>query len=173
MPLPDDDPHLLAVRKAYGVRRAARSGVLLTAHIDDGLVILDALGARQEALQAFCLHPLVQGDDDLAKAFVEDGALVGVDVAPLALVLAMEYRRCANAHLSHHAKETLAAVSLAPFDDVRLMLIADKVQNRRDFERHHLGTHPRSAELDGYFRRWLGFLDVDEARYQSLVACLP
>jgi hypothetical protein len=71
-----------------------------------------------------------------------------------------------------HAPETLAAVSLAPFDEVRLMLVADKVQNRRDFERHHLGMHPRSAELDAYFRRWLAFLDVDEPRYRSLVATL-
>jgi hypothetical protein len=172
MPLDDHDPHLLAIRRLYGDRRARRSGVLLMAHVVEGLLILDELSASTAALQAFCLHPIVQADGELAAAFVDGGVLVDADVSPFAVTLALEYRRCANAHLSMHAPETLAAVSLAPFDEVRLMLVADKVQNRRDFERHHLGMHPRSAELDAYFRRWLAFLDVDEPRYRSLVATL-
>jgi hypothetical protein len=166
--LEPDDVHLRAIRAFYGDRRAERSGVALIHHIDDGVAILGALDARIVAMQAFCLHPIVQMDEDLSRAFVAGGALDGERVDPLALTLALEYRRCANAHLSRHAPETLQHVSLAPFDDVKLMLIADKVQNRRDFDRHHVSTHPRAHELTAYFARWLAFLGVDEKRYQQL-----
>lgn len=167
--LPPDDVHLRAIRAFYGERRAERSRVLLMNHIEEGLTILDALDARIVAKQAYCLHPLVQMDDDLARAFTTGGSLDGVRVDPLALAIALEYRRCANAHLSRHAPDTLQHVSLAPFDDVKLMLIADKVQNRRDFRRHHADTHARAAELEAYFARWLAFLGVDERRYDELV----
>lgn len=170
--LAHDDVHLRAIRASYGERRAERSGVLLMHHVEEGLAILDALDARIVAKQAFCLHPLVQMDEDLARAFTTGGALDGVRVDPLALAIALEYRRCANAHLSRHAPETLQHVSFAPFDDVKHMLIADKVQNRRDFDRHHAATHERAAELTAYFARWLALLGVDEKRYDDLVALI-
>jgi hypothetical protein len=50
------------------------------------------------------------------------------------------------------------------------MLIADKGQNRKDFELHHARTHPRAAELRSYFANWLGRLTISETRYQELVA---
>lgn len=169
--LSPDDPHLRAVRAFYGERRAERSGVRLIEHIHDGLAIMAAIDARTVAQRAFCLHPLVQMDDDLARTFADDKqktALAGCELLPLAL--AMEYRRCANAHLSKHAPETLTQISFAPFvAELRDMLIADKVQNRRDFERHHAKTHERAAELAEYFARWLAFLGVDEERYQKLI----
>ncbi len=167
-----DDVHLRAIRAFYDDRRAERSGVPLIHHVHEGLTILDALDARIVAKQAFCLHPLVQMDDDLARAFSTGGSLDGERVDPLALAIALEYRRCANAHLSRHAPETLQHVSLAPFDDVKLMLIADKVQNRRDFERHHLDTHERAADLTSYFARWLTYLGIDERRYNELVTLI-
>jgi hypothetical protein len=170
--LPHDDVHLRAIRSFYGERRAERSGVQLIHHVHEGLTILDALDARIVAKQAFCLHPIVQMDDDLARAFVSGGPLDGVRVDPLALTIALEYRRCANAHLSRHAPETLYQISFAPFDDVKLMLVADKVQNRRDFDRHHATTHERAAELTAYFARWLALLGIDERRYDELVALI-
>jgi hypothetical protein len=48
------------------------------------------------------------------------------------------------------------------------MLIADKVQNRKDFERYHRDTHPRARDLDHYFRNWLIALRVTETRYHEL-----
>jgi hypothetical protein len=47
------------------------------------------------------------------------------------------------------------------------MLIADKVQNRKDFELYHEATHPRSKELAMYFRLWLEKLGVSEENYQQ------
>lgn len=168
--LAHDDIHFRAIRDFYGERTAQRSGVKLIAHIEDGLAILEAIDARIVTMQAYCLHPLVQMDEDLARNFAPGGALDGARVDTFALALAMEYRRCANAHLSRHAPETLAQISFAPFDvEVRHMLIADKVQNRRDFDRHHAKTHERATELTTYFARWLTHLGIDEKRYQELI----
>ena len=41
------------------------------------------------------------------------------------------------------------------------MLVADKVQNLKDFVLHHLGSHKRSDELYRYYHRWLQHLGVD------------
>jgi hypothetical protein len=161
--------HLRAICEFYGDRTTRRSGVALVRHILDGLTVLDALGATLSAQRAYCLHPMLQADDDLAQ-FVAAGRHIDVDA--YALVLSLEYRRCANAHLSMHPVETLDAVSLMPFAEIADMLIADKVQNRRDFDRHHADSHPRAAALDAYFKRWLRKLNVDEERYASLASIL-
>jgi hypothetical protein len=47
------------------------------------------------------------------------------------------------------------------------MLIADKIQNRKDFELYHEGTHERSLELKCYFIDWLWRLGVREGEYQE------
>lgn len=149
----------------YGDRTARRSGVFLMNHIDEGLTVLSSIGASDQAKRAFCLHPLVQSDEECAahiaavaaaQATVSDGAHV--------LALAMEYRSVANAHLSFHERPA-QGIRLSPLKDVNDMLIADKVQNRRDFQRFHAATHPRAARLAAYFDEWLVALGVfDRAR---------
>lgn len=52
------------------------------------------------------------------------------------------------------------------------MLIADKVQNYKDFRKHHLDTHARADELDFYFKTWLKELDVDGHGLASLWAAV-
>ena len=47
------------------------------------------------------------------------------------------------------------------------ILIADKIQNRKDFELYHLGKHERSDELDSYFKNWLERLNISEEFYQE------
>ncbi len=162
-----DTQEYRAIARHYGERTAKRSGVLLIRHIHHGLAILDAIGATERAKRAFCLHPLVQSDTDLGAANLS--ALTD-DVHVMAL--AIEYRSVANAALSTRALASAADIRLSPLAEVNDMLIADKVQNRADFLRHHAATHPRSAELDRYFRLWLERLGVDEERYQHLaVVC--
>ena len=49
------------------------------------------------------------------------------------------------------------------------MLIADKVQNRKDFMMYHLHTHQRSKELEKYFNQWLNKLSVSEEMFYFLL----
>ena len=168
------------VSKFYGTRCAYRSKVPLINHINEGLLILDALGEGIHTKQAWCLHPLLQADIDLQNNW----EMVCVNMRhenPAAIMLAMEYRSVANEFLSDKIEiESLApaklppvsAIRLSPIDPVNNMLIADKVQNRKDFITYHLGTHHRSAELDLYFSMWLKALGVTEDDYARYTALL-
>jgi hypothetical protein len=107
------------------------------------------------------------------------------------MLLGVEYRSTANNYLSF--KSATEQIKLSPITDVNHMLVADKVQNRKDFEIYHKGaplgrsdvvlcdadvltvasrarpgTHPRSDRLDEYFRQWLDALGVSEEQYQAL-----
>ena len=64
-----NDPHYHAIQAFYGDRRAQRSGVLYIQHINEGLLVLEAIQATLPACQAYCLHPIVQGDTELTTAF--------------------------------------------------------------------------------------------------------
>jgi len=154
-----------AIAAHYGTRTTRRSGVPLIRHIDQGLAILRHIGASERAQRAFCLHPLVQTDADLAASFARLGELSD-NLQVIALVL--EYRHVANATLSTRAIASAADIPLSPLAEVNAMLVADKVQNRADFLRHHAATHERAAQLDRYFRLWLERLGIDEARYREL-----
>jgi hypothetical protein len=133
----------------YGARTARRSGVPLIAHIDEGLALL--AGATDDARRAFCLHPLLQADADLAANLDRVAAVT----TPRVLALAIEYRAVANAALSTRTYTSAADIALSPLPEVNAMLLADKRQNYKDFLAHHAATHPRAAELDRYFRLWL------------------
>lgn len=164
-----------AIARHYSDRCAVRSGVFLIDHINQGLTILDRLDADDTVKEAYAVHPIFQADDDLKDHFQEAAFL-----DPMVVLYAMEYRNYANAFLSHviekgpdswgkvglYPKHSLRLSPLAP---VNLMLVADKVQNRKDFELYHKGKHDRSDELDFYFKLWLQRLDISEVRYQELI----
>ena len=154
-----------AIAREYGERRAQRSQVPLIQHIDDGLRVLDAIGASDAAQRAFCLHPLLQDDASYAANLPRAGELTD---DPHVLALTLEYRRVANAALSSRELASAADIELSPMAEVNDMLVADKVQNRRDFLRHHLESHPRSKILDRYFELWLERLGISAARYAEL-----
>jgi len=167
-----NDPCYALIVRLYGDRRAQRSGAPLMKHIEDGLRVLDALEAPEVALQAFCLHPIVQEDATLLAATRPDGLLADATLPAAAVVIATEYRHVANAFLSKDVDLVGAEPKASILPEVQLLLIADKVQNRFDFERHHAKSHPRSGELARYFQRWLAFLGVDDERYAQLAANL-
>lgn len=158
-----------AIAKLYGERTTKRSGVPLMFHIDEGLFLLDLLGASELAKRAYCLHPLVQADADLAASFARIGELTD---DPRVLVLVMEYRNIANATLSTRPIASAAEIPLSPLADVNVMLVADKVQNYKDFILYHRATHPRSDALDRYFHRWLERLGVSPTQREELFAAL-
>ncbi len=156
-----------AIERHYDDRCARRSGVPLMNHIDEGVAVLRAIGASERAARAFAIHPLVQLEETLPDALANPAALTD---DPAVLLLAMEYRNVANACLSHRALASADEITLGPLPEVHAMLVADQVQNRKDFDLHHRGTHPRSDALERYFALWLQRLGVDEAQYRALVA---
>lgn len=166
----------------YGSRTAQRSKVPLINHIKEGIAILDMIGADSIAAEAYCAHPLLQADPDLEANWSVISKVLDGEI----ILLAMEYRNIANRFLSNkvikrqveigekivwNVKE-VHPIKLSPIEQVNNMLIADKVQNRKDFEQHHKGSHARSSELDYYFRLWLTALGVTEQRYQELISKL-
>lgn len=158
-----------AIERHYGGGRAARSGVPFMNHIDEGLAVLRDLGASERARRAWCLHPLVQLDETLPASYAD---LAALSDDPAALVLAMEYRNVANAHLSRREVTSIEAIALSPLAEVNDMLRADKVQNYKDFLLHHRDTHPRAEALHRYFRQWLARLSIDDERFGGWFSAL-
>lgn len=160
----------------YSNRVAKRSQVPLINHINEGLVVLDAIKASDHAKRAFCMHPLWQADADLKENYY-----MASFVEPHVTTLTMEYRSVANEFLSNKMEglqpvieaygiEGLnpGLVRLSPLLEVNDMLIADKVQNYKDFVTYHKKTHERTSELDDYFKIWLHRLGVDSTMYANL-----
>lgn len=141
------------IKQFYGDRRAERSQVPLMDHINEGLRLLASLGASDKAHNAFCLHPIVQNDEDVDVSWSE------------AYPLALEYKAKANAYLCRPGTDhILGTIQLSQILgemslDCAHMLWADKIQNQFDFRQYHLGSHPRSKQLDWYFRVWIKYLE--------------
>ncbi len=160
------------ISKYYGDKKAERSGIPYINHIDEGLAILKWLGLSMEAHEhvfaAYAYHPILQMDGDLifATLLSKYSASVIARMSKEAIVYAMEYRSVANEYLSKRDIGSINEIRLSPLSQVNWMLIADKVQNRKDFEIAHESTHPRSKELAQYFRNWLERLKLSEDKYQ-------
>lgn len=158
-------PEYRMIAKYYGDRVAERSQIPLMNHIDEGIEILMGCDAAQYVQEAFCLHPLIQGDADLEANHRE--ILGSTCLSMKAVMLATEYRRAANAYLCKpetdawsidDAKKHIGLL----LPEIRLMLIADKVQNRKDFMAAHYGTHARSDQLLKYFNNWHEILGIPQ-----------
>jgi len=162
------------IKEFYGTGCAKRSGVPLINHIDEGLEILDWLGADQFAKGGYCLHPMVQNKIDLDQNIDRLRQIVGIEDS---LDFALRYRQVANLYL---CKESTDVWDRSDVRDVimrcyglldtrvRYMLIADKVQNQKDFLQYHYGTHARSEQLKKYFEIWLDVLGyVSEVQLRS------
>lgn len=152
------------IERFYGEKVAKRSQVPLINHINEGLIVLSAIKATETTKRAFCIHPLLQADADLQENYY-----ISSFVDHHALLLAMEYRSVANEFLSDKMDlNPVPAIRLSPLLEVNEMLIADKVQNYKDFVTYHYGTHPRSDALNQYFHRWLEKLEISYDEYERL-----
>jgi len=157
----------MLVKEFYGDKISCRSGVPLINHINEGIIILEDMEAEYHTATAFCLHPLLQADDDLALNFNK----VLTVASGRAVALALEYRSVANEYLSPKVN-TGHEIRLSPIQAVNDMLIADKVQNRKDFYTYHWPDHPRSKELEQYFREWMEVLGVEVDDYVYFCAAI-
>lgn len=142
------------IKDFYGQQRAKRSQVPLINHIDEGLKVLNHIGASEITKAAYCLHPILQSDE----AFLQNKSFDFSGIETESIILAMEYRATANSYLSKNKPEDFKGFSCL---EVKQMLIADKVQNYKDFLLYHKQTHKRSAELDYYFNKWFEILEID------------
>ncbi len=141
------------ISEYYGNDIAKRSGVRLMNHIDEGLRVMKDIHASEDSMRAYCIHPIVQTEDDLSKF-----NLTGV--SDRVMELALEYKRIANAYLSTRTIESIDEIELGCIE-VNDMLIADKIQNKKDFDIYHKGKHERSVELEQYFANWFKRLGIN------------
>jgi hypothetical protein len=157
-------PAYRAIKEYYGDKKAERSQVPYINHIEEGLSVLwNTAGSTDLAMSAYCLHPILQSDEDFSRNF--DGSLLkGID--PGAIILCVEYRRVANSYLSKNKKEDVVN-PIHP--QVKAMLVADKIQNYKDFMLHHAETHPRRRELFDYFHNWFEILQLDGEQVVNLL----
>ncbi len=147
-----------------GEECAQRSGVNKMNHIVEGLIILDELNANFITKCAFCIHPIIQSDND----FKQNRHSIHFNIDTV--ILGMEYRNKANAFLCTPKTDhfTVNDMPTLPLIETKQMLIADKIQNKKDFMIHHYGKHQRSEELYTYFNKWLTHLGVDETKYEKM-----
>ncbi len=169
IPLIKETPEYQAIYQFYdnGNEKATRSQVPKINHIDEGLVILAELGSDEIAMKAWCIHPLFQMDEDFDHA-IDTSHDWTFDWKAVAITV--EYRRCANAYLCRESTDdyTLGDLPDISNSDVHNMLIADKIQNKKDFMVYHYGTHDRSIQLHVYFNNWLSYLYVSAIQYDTM-----
>lgn len=171
----EETPGYRIISDFYGTKTADRSGVPLMNHVNEGIEILRRIGSDQVVMEAFAVHPVFQSDENLQENFC-----LCDDLHPLIVLYVMEYRSVANSFLSDNiaygpgAWGSPAYFQIRPskppiLKAVKEMLIADKVQNRKDFELYHKNSHDRAGHLDFYFKTWLARLGISEEQYQELI----
>src|SRR5687768_12809564 len=108
------------IKEFYGDRIAKRSGVPLINHIDEGIEILKSICADKDTIEAYCLHPLLQSNDNLVDNYKTLEGAVSAKV----IILVMEYRKTANAYLSKRVISLIEDIELSPLIEVNQMLWA-------------------------------------------------
>lgn len=142
----------------YGDNTAKRSKLPLMNHINEGVSILAVMQSSHftDEQVAFCLHPLVQNGVTYPKNQFTDNVNK----------LAHEYAHYANRYLCRADTDNITTIEQLktylggiPSKGCMLMLLADKIQNQKDFLLYHYGTHKRSEQLNKYFNLWIKFLN--------------
>ena len=174
MPQTSWDEEYYEIEAFYKNQKAKRSGIPYINHIDEGLGVLHKLGASDLAKRAFCLHPIRQS--------LEFNSTVNQDF-PNSLpqfYLADKYSKYANSLLRKNYKtlhlEAINNIKEEIFADQDLvdMLIADKIQNCKDFKRItsrqiNTETYKEKESIENYFLWWLDFLEVDRLLEKELI----
>lgn len=158
------------IEQFYGEKRAKRSGARLINHINEGCAIISGVIRKFDdmpfdTMAAFCLHPIFQSDDvdpatyPFKHVHADDVVRMAKAYAEVAnmYLCREETDHIQNANdLSSHLGNRL--IEKEDFFDLVVMLYADKVQNRKDFEVYHWRRHKRSDQLERYFNIWIDYL---------------
>ena len=162
-------PEYITIKRWFGARKAKRTGVPHINHIDEGIDMLRAMGASELAIKAFCLHPLAQDPSIVANEWLHHR-----DLDRKAIDLAKLYAFRADSFLCRPETDHYTIMDLRKYvgslsQNLIHMLVADKIQNEKDFEIYHKGKgkHERSDQLAHYFDLWLQYLEVCEAELRK------
>jgi hypothetical protein len=142
--------------------KAKRSGIPYINHIQEGLTVLTrrANSVDSDVVKAFCLHPIFQ--DPSFFNLKTRSKIEHLQLDPVIVCLAMEYKEIANAHL---VKNHGQPIRLSTCWEVNEMLVADKIQNYKDFQDTYKGTQEEYNLRDQYFKDWLNVLGVTWSEY--------
>ena len=151
----------------YGDQKAKRSNLYLMNHVDEGIAIMLERGASEDAIKAFIAHPMFQDDEHFLDCENLESNIVVANCSKKVILLCAEYRKVANAflckpHTDNWDIDQIRDVTSIIIKDVHEMLVADKVQNHKDFLQHHALSHPRRSALFNYFNKWFQVLDCQE-----------
>lgn len=151
----------------YGDQKAKRSNLYLMNHVDEGIAIMLERGASEDAIKAFIAHPMFQDDEHFLDCENLESNIVVANCSKKVILLCAEYRKVANAflckpHTDNWDIDQIRDVTSIIIKDVHEMLVADKVQNHKDFLQHHALSHPRRSALFSYFNKWFQVLDCQE-----------
>ncbi|CAN1212638.1 hypothetical protein TUMEXPCC7403_20700 [Tumidithrix helvetica PCC 7403] len=170
-----DKPFYRLIQQKYKGKVAQRSGVSYMNHIQEGAYILQLIyGNNEDLIEAFCLHPIFQSDKLLSQLFSDSSSELSL-ISPHAIILGMEYRRVAGNYTIKNKIKSFNSIEIGPLDKVHKMLVADKIQNKKDFMKYLYLKHDRpsyhkvSEHVIQYFDSWLNCLSVSQEMYKEIV----
>ena len=170
-----DKPFYTLIQQKYERKVAQRSGVSYMNHIVEGAFVLwQIYGFDEELIEAYCLHPIFQSDKLLSQLFADDSSELTV-ISPRVIVLGMEYRRIANSYTIKNKVKNPEDIEIGPLEQVHKMLVADKIQNKKDFMKYMYLKHERPAYQKvsersvQYFDSWLARLAISQETYENVV----
>lgn len=173
-----EKPFYALIQRRYQGKIARRSGVSYMNHIREEVLLLYSMyGDDAELIEAYCLHPIFQSDKSLSNLLVEGQAELAL-LSPRIIILAMEYRRVANSYTIRHKIKAPTSIDIGPLTKVHQMLVADKIQNKKDFMKYMYLKHDRPSYRKvsehglQYFDSWLNRLGVSPKVYEAAITLL-
>lgn len=151
--------------------KATSKGIPYINHIDEGVGHLENLHVSDVIINAFILHPFVQcvnlkgtyKDCLLTEKELEKHINI-FEIKPEIAYELLLYRKFANSYLCRPETDDYTIIEayedveeLAKYQNTIRMLIADKLQNFKDFLLYRQ-DHPRAKQLTTYFTYWLSIL---------------
>ena len=158
------------IKKFYKGKETSK-GIPYINHIDEGVGHLENLHVSDVVINAFILHPFVQCVN--LKGTYKDCLLTEkelekhINIFEIEPEIAFElllYRKYVNSYLCREATDNYNindafedVKGLTKYPNTVKMLIADKLQNFKDFLLYRQ-DHPRKEHLNNYFTIWLNIL---------------